>query len=33
VLVLRYLEDMTADQTAEARGIDPETVKSQAARD
>lgn len=32
VLVLRYLEDLTVEQTAEVLGIAPGTVKSQASR-
>jgi RNA polymerase sigma-70 factor (sigma-E family) len=32
VLVLRYLQDMSVDQTADVLRIEPGTVKSQAAR-
>lgn len=32
VIVLRYLEDMTVEQTAELLRIEPGTVKSQASR-
>ncbi len=32
VLVLRYWDDLSVDQTARALGISPGTVKSQASR-